>query len=33
MEYIKAHTKPEDGKLVVVGHSMGIEKARIKQFL
>ncbi|XP_023746316.1 uncharacterized protein LOC111894474 isoform X1 [Lactuca sativa] len=23
MEYIKAHTKPEDGKLVAVGHSMG----------
>ncbi|KAI3763813.1 hypothetical protein L2E82_13810 [Cichorium intybus] len=23
MEYIKAHTKPEDGKLVAIGHSMG----------
>ncbi|KAI7738892.1 hypothetical protein M8C21_002055 [Ambrosia artemisiifolia] len=23
MEYIKAHTQPEDGKLVAVGHSMG----------
>ncbi|KAK9074518.1 hypothetical protein SSX86_007116 [Deinandra increscens subsp. villosa] len=23
MEYIKAHTQPEDGKLVAIGHSMG----------
>lgn len=23
MTYIKAHTQPEDGKLVAVGHSMG----------